>query len=98
MFASVAILLVSVWGWQTVLDSAQERFAFDYIEVFYQMKTQANTGQVTPDEAVSYIESYYPSGTKLAENSNLGRAIERVRFEVISEIKEQHNKANIARP
>jgi hypothetical protein len=73
------------------IQELQIKFAVEQIEVFSQVVANAasvkDVASVT--EALRYIESYYPSGTKQSKDSGLDRIVENVRQNACAKLREQ---------
>lgn len=78
---------VCIWlSWLVTLHSVEKAFVLDYIKIFYEMEEKAMEGELTPEEAAAYVESYYPVGTKLKSNTELSEVVETIRNEVLERL------------
>jgi hypothetical protein len=77
---------------QTFYLSLQITFVEEQIDTFIDMKERANTSELSYEEAIGYIERYYPAGSKLAEGSMSSIAVERVREDTIRELRRRQDQ------
>lgn len=86
----VALLLAILLGWQTWNHARLKieiAFAEEQTRIFEDMRQQALGGSPSgATEALAYVVSYYPTGSKQREGSRLDKVVERARASVIGDI------------